>query len=150
MTMGVWHTLVITVLYTLVSLQSVSPTISVNCTDLVSLTKLWPWWVILLSQLLVPVAPPLPHDAAFQDTGDLPRPHGSLLDSFLFSVISLCLLSLSWMNLKRGLWPVALCVKNCYLEHAENTDMRLSLVILSSVERDRRKSSPCHPSEGHQ
>lgn len=77
-------------------------------------------------------------------------PLWSLLGSFVFSVISLCLLSLSWMNLKRGLWPVVLCVKHCYLEHAGNTDMRLSLVILSSVERDRRKSSPCHPSEGHQ
>lgn len=43
-------------------------------------------------------------------------PMGSLLGSFLFSVISLCLLSLKWMNLKRGLWPVVLCVKHCYLK----------------------------------
>lgn len=142
-----WHTLIITALHTLVSLQSISPTVSVNCTDLISLMECWPWWVILLSQLLVPVAPPCP---TMLPSRTLPCPQGSLLGSFLFSVISLCLLSLSWMNLKRGLWPVALHVKHCYLEHVGNTGMRLSLVILSGVERDKRKSNPCHPSERHQ
>lgn len=82
--------------------------------------------------------------------GHFLAPKGVCFGSFLFSVISLCLLSLSWMNLKRGLWPVALRVKHCYLEHVGNTGMRLSLVILSSVERDKRKSNPCHPNERHQ
>lgn len=93
-----WHTLIITALHTLVSLQSISPTVSVNCTDLISLMECWPWWMILLSQLLVPVALPCP---TMLPSRTLPCPQGSLLGSFLFSVISLCLISLSWMNLKK-------------------------------------------------
>lgn len=91
-TMGVlWHILVITALCTLVcSLQSISAAVSVNSGDLIPLMECWPWRVVLLSQLLVPVPPPPPgppsHNAAFQGTGDLPRLHGSLLGSFLLSV----------------------------------------------------------------